>query len=33
MSATRDVRWLDPAEALKMNLISDPIGQAEAARH
>ena len=33
MSATRDVRWLEPAEALKVNLITDPLGQAEAARH
>jgi hypothetical protein len=32
MSATRDIRWLDPAEALKMRLITDPIGNAEAAR-
>jgi hypothetical protein len=32
MSATKDVRWLEPAEALKMNLITDQIGQAEAAR-
>jgi hypothetical protein len=30
MSATRDVHWLDPAEALKMHLITDPIGNAEA---
>jgi len=32
MSATRDVRWLDPAEALKMHLITDPIRGAQAAR-
>jgi hypothetical protein len=32
MSATRDIRWLEPAEALKMNLITEPIGRAEAAR-
>ena len=32
MSATRDIRWLEPAEAVKMNLVSEPIGQAEAAR-
>lgn len=32
MSATADVRWLDPADALKMNLVTDPLGQAEAAR-
>jgi len=32
MSATADVRWLEPAEALKMNLVTDPLGQAEAAR-
>jgi hypothetical protein len=32
MSATRDVRWLEPAEASKMNLVTDPIGQAEATR-
>jgi hypothetical protein len=33
MSATRDVRWLEPADALKMNLITDPVRQAETARH
>jgi hypothetical protein len=33
MSATRDIRWLDPAEAVKMNLVTAPLGQAEAARH
>ena len=33
MSATRDIRWLEPAEALKMSLITDPVGQAEATRH
>jgi hypothetical protein len=27
MSQTRDVRWLDPKEALAMNLITDPIGR------
>jgi hypothetical protein len=32
MSATRDVRWLDPAEALQMHLITDPIGNAQATR-
>jgi hypothetical protein len=32
MSATRDVRWLDPAEALQMQLITDPIGNAQATR-
>jgi len=30
MSATADVRWLAPAEALKMNLVTDPIGPVEA---
>jgi hypothetical protein len=32
MSATREVRWLEPAEALKMHLVTDPIGNAQAAR-
>jgi hypothetical protein len=32
MSATREVRWLDPAEALQMHLITDPIGNPHAAR-
>jgi hypothetical protein len=32
MSATRDIRWLEPAEAVKMNLVTEPIGRAEAAR-
>lgn len=32
MSATRNVRWLEPAEALKMHLITDPIGNARATR-
>jgi hypothetical protein len=27
MSQTRDVRWLDPKQALAMNLITDPIGK------
>jgi hypothetical protein len=27
MSQTREVRWLDPKEALAMNLVTDPIGQ------
>jgi hypothetical protein len=27
MSATRDVRWLNPKEAAAMNLITDPIGK------
>ena len=31
MSATRDVRWLDAAEALQMHLITEPIGNAQAA--
>jgi hypothetical protein len=33
MSATRDVRWLSQAEALTMNLVTEPIGRPEAARH
>ncbi len=32
MSETREVRWLDPAEALNMRLVTDPIGPAAAAR-
>ncbi|MGA2055933.1 MAG: hypothetical protein ABSG88_11530 [Bradyrhizobium sp.] len=32
MSATRDVRWLDPTEALTMKLVTEPIGKSEAAR-
>ena len=32
MSATANVRWLEPAEAVGMKLVTDPIGQAEAAR-
>jgi hypothetical protein len=32
MSATRDIRWLEPAEALNMHLITDPIRDAQAAR-
>jgi hypothetical protein len=32
MSATRDVRWLDPAEALQMHLVTDPIDRTRAAR-
>jgi hypothetical protein len=32
MSATRDIRWLETAEALKMRLITDPIRGAQAAR-
>ena len=27
MSQTRDVRWLDPKEALAMNLVTDPVGR------
>ena len=27
MSQTRDVRWLDPKQALAMNLITDPLGK------
>jgi hypothetical protein len=26
MSETRDVRWLNPKEALTMNLVTDPVG-------
>jgi hypothetical protein len=33
MSATRDVRWLDTAEALQMHLVTHPLGETEAARH
>jgi hypothetical protein len=32
MSATREVRWLEPAEALKMNLVTNPLGGAAAHR-
>jgi hypothetical protein len=32
MSATRDVRWLEPAEALQMHLITDPVRGPQAAR-
>jgi hypothetical protein len=32
MSATRDVRWLNPTEALAMNLVTEPVGKSEAAR-
>jgi hypothetical protein len=32
MSATRDIRWLDPTEALQMHLITDPIANAQATR-
>jgi hypothetical protein len=32
MSATRDIRWLDPTEALNMHLITDPIRDAQAVR-
>jgi hypothetical protein len=32
MSATRDIRWLDPAEALNMHLITDPVRDAQATR-
>jgi hypothetical protein len=32
MSATREVRWLSPTEALAMNLVTEPAGKAEAAR-
>jgi hypothetical protein len=31
MSATREIRWLEPAEALQMHLITEPIGNAQAA--
>ena len=27
MSQTRDVRWLDPKQALAMNLVTDPLGR------
>ena len=27
MSQTREVRWLDPKEALAMNLVTDPVGR------
>ena len=32
MSATRDVRWLSPTEALTMNLTTGPIGKPEVPR-
>jgi len=32
MSATRNVRWLDPADALQMKLITDPVGDTTAVR-
>jgi hypothetical protein len=32
MSATREVRWLSPTEALAMNLVTEPAGKSEAAR-
>lgn len=32
MSATREIHWLDPAEALKMKLVTDPSGPSAAAR-
>ena len=32
MSATREIRWLKPAEALNMKLVTDPIGPNAAAR-
>lgn len=32
MSATREVRWLEPAEALKMKLVTDPVEPSAAAR-
>jgi hypothetical protein len=32
MSATRDVRWLEPAEAVQTHLITDPIDGTRAAR-
>ena len=32
MSATKEVRWLDPAEALTMHLVTDPVGSPETAR-
>ena len=27
MSETRDIRWLDPREAVAMNLITDPLSR------
>jgi hypothetical protein len=33
MSASRDVRWLSQAEALAMNLVTEPIGRLDAAHH
>ena len=32
MSETRDIRWLEPAEAAKMRLVTDPIRAARSAR-
>ena len=32
MTATREVRWLEPAEALRMKLVTDPAGPSAAAR-
>jgi hypothetical protein len=32
MSATREVRWLNPTEALAMNLVTEPIGKSEVRR-
>jgi hypothetical protein len=32
MSATRDVRWLEPAEALQMHLITEPVRGPQTAR-
>ena len=32
MSATRDIRWLEPAEAVNMHLVTDPTRDAQAAR-
>jgi hypothetical protein len=33
MSQTWEIRWLDPAEALAMHLVTEPIRAAESARH
>jgi hypothetical protein len=27
MSQTREVRWLDPKQALAMNLVTEPLGR------
>ena len=32
MSETGDVRWLDPKQALAMNLVTDPVGALSAKR-